>query len=94
MIILTLPIFYPTIVFMDFDLIWFGVIMVVMMEMGQITPPIGMNVFIIAGVAKTVPLGTIFRGIMPFWGVEVVFIILLTVFPQIALWLPNTMWAS
>ena len=94
MIILTLPIFYPTIVFLDFDLIWFGVVMVVMMEMGQITPPIGMNVFIIAGVAKTVPLGTIFRGIMPFWGVQVVFLIVLTIFPQIATWLPDLMWAT
>jgi len=94
MIILTLPIFYPTIVFMEFDLIWFGVVMVVMMEMGQITPPIGMNVFIIAGVAKTVPLGTIFRGIMPFWAVEVIFLVLLTVFPQIALWLPGLMWTT
>jgi len=94
MILITLPIFYPTIVFMHFDLIWFGVIMVIMMEMGQITPPIGMNVFVIAGVAKTVPLGTIFKGIMPFWIVEVVFIIILTAFPQIATWLPSMMWAT
>ena len=94
MIILTLPIFYPTIVFMEFDLIWFGVIMVIMMEMGQITPPIGMNCFVIAGVAKTVPLGTIFKGIMPFWAVEVVFIIILTMFPPIATWLPSLMWTT
>ena len=91
MIILTLPIFYPTIVFLGFDMIWFGVIMVIMMEMGQITPPIGMNVFVIAGVAKDIPLGTIFKGIMPFWAVEVIFIIILTAFPQIALWLPSLM---
>jgi len=94
MIILTLPIFYPTIVFLNFDLVWFGVVMVIMMEMGQITPPIGMNVFVIAGVAKTVPLGTIFKGIMPFWGVEVIFLIILTAFPQIATWLPSMMWAT
>ena len=92
MIILTLPIFYPTIVFLDFDLIWFGVMMVVMMEMGQITPPIGMNVFVIAGVAKNVSLGTIFRGIVPFLVVEVFFLVILTIFPQIALWLPSMMW--
>lgn len=91
MIILTLPLFWPTIVATGFDPIWFGVIMVVMMEMGQITPPIGMNVFIIAGVAKTVPLGTIFKGIFPFLGCEVVFVIVLTLFPQIALWLPSMM---
>jgi len=91
MIMLTLPIFYPTILGLGFDPIWFGVIMVVMMEMGQITPPVGVNVYVIAGVAKDVPMGTIFRGILPFWGVEVICITILTVFPQIALVLPSMM---
>ena len=91
MIILTLPIFWPTIVVTGFDPIWFGVVMVIIMEMGQITPPIGMNVFIIAGVAKTVPLGTIFKGIFPFLACEVVFVLILILFPQIALWLPSMM---
>jgi len=91
MIMITLPIFYPTILALGFDPIWFGVVMVIMMEMGQITPPVGVNVFVIAGVAKDVPMGTIFKGILPFWGVEVVCIILLTAFPQIALFLPNMM---
>jgi len=94
MIMLTLPIFYPMIVFMGFDLIWFGVVMVIMMEMGQITPPIGINVFVIAGVAKTVPMGAIFKGIMPFWAIEIVFLVILTAFPQIALWLPSMMWGD
>jgi len=91
MILLTLPIFWPTIAILHFDGVWFGVIMVIMMEMGQITPPIGMNVFVIAGVAKDVPTGTIFKGIMPFWAVEIVFLVILTAFPQIATWLPSTM---
>ncbi len=91
MIMITLPIFYPTILGLGFDPIWFGVIMVIMMEMGQITPPVGVNVFVIAGVAKDVPMGTIFKGILPFWGVEVICIIILTIFPQIALWLPGMM---
>ena len=91
MILLTLPIFWPTIVAMDFDPIWFGVIMVIIMEMGQITPPIGMNVFAISGVAGNVPLGTIFKGIFPFVLVEMVFIVILTIFPQIATWLPGLM---
>ena len=91
MIMITLPIFYPTILGLGFDPIWFGVIMVIMMEMGQITPPVGVNVFVIAGVAKDVPMGTIFKGILPFWGVEVIVVMILTVFPQIALFLPSMM---
>ena len=90
MILLTLPIFWPTIVGLGFDPIWFGVIMVIMMEMGQITPPVGMNVFVIAGIAETVSLGTIFKGIVPFLLVEILIIIILVLFPQIALWLPST----
>ena len=91
MILLTLPVFWPTIVALGFDPIWFGVIMVIMMEMGQITPPVGMNVFVIAGIAETVPLGTIFKGIIPFFLIEILIIIILVLFPQIALWLPSTL---
>lgn len=91
MILVTLPVFWPTIAVLGFDPIWFGVIMVVMMEMGQITPPIGMNVFVIAGVAKDVPVGAIYKGIVPFVFVEVIFLVILTAFPQIALWLPSMM---
>jgi len=91
MILLTLPVFWPTICILGFDGVWFGVVMVIMMEMGQITPPIGMNVFVIAGVAKDVPMGQIFKGIWPFVACEVIFIVILTIFPQIALWLPKTM---
>jgi tripartite ATP-independent transporter DctM subunit len=91
MIMLTLPILFPTVVSLGFDPIWFGVIMVMMMEMGQITPPVGINVFVISGVAGDVPLSTIFRGIFPFVVVEVILIIILTIFPQIALVLPNAM---
>ena len=91
MILLTLPIFWPTIVILGFDGVWFGVMMVVMMEMGQITPPIGMNVFVIAGVAKDIPVGQIFKGIVPFVIVEVIFLVILTIVPEIATWLPTTM---
>jgi len=91
MIILTLPIFWPTILAMGFDPIWYGVIMVIIMEMGQITPPIGMNVFVIAGVARDVPMGTIFRGIIPFFVCEIFAVTLLVIFPKIALWLPSMM---
>ncbi len=91
MIMITLPIFFPTIVGLGFDPIWFGVIMVIMMEMGQITPPVGVNVYVIAGVAKDVPMGTIFKGILPFWVVECLILVILTFIPQIALFLPNLM---
>lgn len=93
MMMLTLPILFPTVVGLGFDPIWFGVIMVIMMEMGQITPPIGINVFVIHGVAKkyNVSMATIYRGIIPFVIVEVIVIFLLTLFPEIVLWLPNSM---
>jgi len=91
-ILLTLPIFFPTVVALGFDPIWFGVIMVIMMEMGQITPPIGMNVFAIAGVARDVPMWTIFKGIFPFVIMQALMIAILIVFPQIATWLPSLMW--
>ena len=91
MIMVTLPIIFPSIVAMGFDPIWFGVVMVIMMEMGQISPPVGINVFVIAAVAKDVPMERIFKGIIPFIAVEVAVIILLVLFPKIALFLPNLM---
>ena len=86
---ITLPIIFPVIEALGFDPIWFGVIIVVVMEMGLITPPVGLNVFGIAGVAKDIPMSTIFRGIVPFVGTIVVGLIILIMFPQIALFLPN-----
>jgi TRAP-type C4-dicarboxylate transport system permease large subunit len=90
-ILMSLPMIYPTILAVGFDPIWFGVIMVIMMELGQITPPVGVNVFVIKGVAKDVPLGTIFKGIFPFIASIIVCLILLILFPEIALFLPNLM---
>jgi TRAP-type C4-dicarboxylate transport system permease large subunit len=75
---------------MGFDPIWFGVIMVRVMEIGLITPPIGMNVFMLAGVTDT-PLGTIYRGIIPFFIADILHVIVLVVFPQLSLFLPSTM---
>lgn len=89
-IILTVPILYPTVVALGFDPIWFGVLMVRVMEIGLITPPIGMNVFMLAGVSDT-PLGTIFRGIVPFLIADFVHVAILIIFPQLSLFLPNTM---
>jgi tripartite ATP-independent transporter DctM subunit len=90
-IILTVPIFFPVVTGLGYDPIWFGVIVVTMAEMGQITPPVGINVFILAGVAKDVPLGTIFRGILPFVVADIVRVILIFAFPALALWLPSLM---
>jgi tripartite ATP-independent transporter DctM subunit len=91
MIILTLPIFYPTVQALGYDPIWFGVIMVLMMEMAVITPPIGVNVFGIFSVAKDIPLYTIFRGILPYISAIVALIMLLIAFPRIATFLPALM---
>lgn len=89
--VLTIPIVYPMVMEMGFDPIWFGIIITLTMEMSLITPPVGINVFIISGVAKDVPMYTIFRGILPFWFAMLACIILLLIFPNIALFLPTSM---
>ncbi len=91
MILLTIPIVFPIVKALGYDLVWFGIIIVMVVELGLITPPIGMNVFVIKGMAKDVPLETIFRGVTPFIIAQIVLIGLLIAFPQIALWLPSTM---
>jgi len=91
MVILTVPIFFPVITALGFDPIWFGIIIVRMCEMGVITPPVGINVFVIKGVAKDVPLYTIFRGVVPFLIADLCHIALLVAIPQISLLLPNMM---
>jgi tripartite ATP-independent transporter DctM subunit len=91
MLVLTMPIFYPVIVALGFDPIWFGVIVVITLEMGLITPPVGINVFIVKSVARDVPIGTIFRGVWPFLIAMIICVILLTLFPDLALYLPRTM---
>jgi tripartite ATP-independent transporter DctM subunit len=91
MIILTIPILFPLIESMGFNAIWFGVLLVIVLEMGLITPPVGMNVFVIKGVARDVPLGTIFRGVWPFLIASCVAILVIMVFPEIALYIPQHM---
>lgn len=91
MIVLTVPIFYPVVMELGFDPIWFGVIMVIVMEMALITPPVGMNVFAIAGVARGIPLYSIFRGVLPFLAAMVICVAFLMAIPQIATFLPGLM---
>jgi len=94
MLVLTLHITFPVIVAMGLDPIWFGVVVVIVLEMGLISPPVGVNVFVVKSVAPDVPMGTIFRGIWPFWLAMGVCLVFLVAFPQIALWLPNTMFGG
>src|SRR5690606_23346572 len=91
MLVLTLPIVHPLILTLGYDPIWFGVVMVIVLEMGLISPPVGINVFVVKGIAQHVPLGRIYAGIMPFWVAMAVCALLLIMFPQIALLLPQTM---
>jgi C4-dicarboxylate transporter, DctM subunit len=91
MILLTIPIVFPIVKALGYDPVWFGIIIVMVVELGLITPPIGMNVFVIKGIAKDVPLETIFRGTLPFVVAQIILIAILVAFPQIALWLPSTM---
>jgi tripartite ATP-independent transporter DctM subunit len=89
MILLVLPTVFPTITALGFDPIWFGVVCVLVMEMGQITPPIGVNVFAISSVSHDVPMEKIFSGILPFFIGMIFCVLLLVVFPDIALFLPR-----
>ncbi len=89
LIVVTIPIFFPIVLKLGFDPIWFGVIIVLVGEMGVITPPVGVNVFVIKGIAPDVPLHKIFRGIFPFLGALILLTILITLFPQIATFLPG-----
>jgi len=91
MIILTVPIIFPAIVALGFDPIWFGVIIVMTVELGLIHPPVGMNVFVIKSVVKEVSFTTIFKGVLPFVATDLVRLVILIAFPVIALWLPSRM---
>jgi C4-dicarboxylate transporter, DctM subunit len=91
MIMLTIPIFFPVVMTLGFDPIWFGVVIVLITEMGVITPPVGVNVYVVYGVAKDVPLEVIFKGVLPMLAALLVCNIILILFPSIALFLPNLM---
>jgi len=91
MIILTVPIIFPVVIALGFDPIWFGVIIVMTVELGLIHPPVGMNVFVIKSVVKDVSFTTIFRGVLPFVATDLVRLVILIAFPAIALWLPQRM---
>ena len=91
MIILTIPIVFPVIKALGFDPIWFGVIIVMTVELGLIHPPVGMNVFVIKSVIKDVKLSTVFKGVMPFVVTDIIRLAILIAFPILATWLPSHM---
>ncbi len=91
MLVLTMPVFFPVVTGLGFDPIWFGVLVVLTLEMGLISPPVGVNVFIVKSVAPGVSLAQIFAGVAPFWLAMCLCLVLLVAFPQISLLLPTTM---
>jgi TRAP-type C4-dicarboxylate transport system permease large subunit len=91
MIILSVPFVFPVIVALGFDPIWFGVIIVMTVELGLIHPPVGMNIFVIKSVVEDVKISTIFYGVIPFIITDLLRLVILIAFPILALWLPSHM---
>jgi TRAP-type C4-dicarboxylate transport system permease large subunit len=91
MVLLTLPVFFPVIVHLGYDPVWFGILIVVVVEIGLISPPVGMNLFVLKTLLPGVPTGTVFRGVMPFMLADCVRFAILIAFPAISLYLPSLM---
>ncbi|MGH7364883.1 MAG: TRAP transporter large permease [Candidatus Rokuibacteriota bacterium] len=91
MVLLTMPVFFPVVLELGFDPVWFGIIIVCVVEIGLISPPVGMNMFVLKSLLPEVPTGTVFRGVMPFMWADVMRLAILVAFPIIALWLPSLM---
>jgi C4-dicarboxylate transporter, DctM subunit len=91
MVLLTMPVFFPVVVHLGFDPVWFGIIIVCVVEIGLISPPVGMNLFVLKTLLPEVSTGTVFRGVVPFMCADVVRLALLVAFPWLALWLPSLM---
>jgi TRAP-type C4-dicarboxylate transport system permease large subunit len=90
-VILTVPIVFPVVTALGFDPIWFGIVIVMTVELGLIHPPVGMNVFVIKSVIKDVNMSTIFVGVLPFVVTDLIRLVILIVFPLLATWLPQRM---
>ena len=89
MVQLTVPVFYPVVQSLGFDLAWFGIVVVVATEISLITPPIGLNVFVLKSVLPDIETGTIFRGVVPFWIADMGRLALIVLVPPVASWLPR-----
>jgi tripartite ATP-independent transporter DctM subunit len=92
MMLLTIPIFYPVVASLGFDLVWFGIVVVIAIEISLITPPVGMNVFVLSAVIRDIKTGTIFKGVTPFWFADIIRLLLVLFIAQIALFLPELMY--
>lgn len=93
-ILITMPVLFPIITQLGFDPIWFGVVMTLNMEMGLITPPVGLNLYVVQGIAPEIPLRDVLRGTLPYVGVLAVGIVLLVLFPGVVTWLPDQMFSG
>ena len=91
MLLLTVPIFFPLVTSLGFNPVWFGIVVVVVTEISLITPPVGLNVFVLKGVVADVSTGTIFKGVTPFWVVDIFRLALIVFVPWLVLFLPNSM---
>jgi TRAP-type C4-dicarboxylate transport system permease large subunit len=91
MILLTLPVFFPIVISLGFDPVWFGILIVCIVEIGIISPPVGMNLFVVKSLLPQVQMRTIFKGVTPFVVADVVRLGILLAFPIISLWLPSFM---
>jgi C4-dicarboxylate transporter, DctM subunit len=88
-ILMTAPIILPPLKAAGFDLVWFGVVMTIVMEMGLIHPPVGLNLFVIKNIAPDIPLSDVIWGVLPFVGLMMVAVVVLCFAPEIAVWLPD-----
>jgi TRAP-type C4-dicarboxylate transport system permease large subunit len=91
MVLLTIPLFFPIVMALGFDPVWFGVLIVMIVQIGLISPPVGMNLFVINSLLPHVGLGQIFRGCWPFVTMMILALVILLMFPQLSLWLPSLM---
>jgi TRAP-type C4-dicarboxylate transport system permease large subunit len=91
MILLTVPVFFPLVTHLGFDPVYFGIIIVVVVEIGLISPPVGMNMFVVRSLLPNVSTSTIFRGVTPFVVADVIRLAILVAFPAISLWLPKVL---
>jgi tripartite ATP-independent transporter DctM subunit len=92
MLLLTVPVFYPLVSSLGFDLVWFGIVVVVVTEISLITPPVGMNVFVLSAVLKDVKAATIFKGVMPFWCVDIIRLLIIVFVFQVSMFLPELLY--
>jgi TRAP-type C4-dicarboxylate transport system permease large subunit len=91
MILLTVPLFFPVVTSLGYDPIWFGIVIVIVVQIGLISPPVGMNIFVVKSLLSHLSIGTVFRGVTPFTVALVAMLAIVVAFPGLATWLPSFM---